>query len=298
MLDLGPTKKENLSESISKVLDKALVAHNKAKYEAYRGSGTGEVAAKRIGAGYVGVECARALAFKFHKTTPDERESVVSPGELNRHAESGHWTEEKTCDWLRLCGFDVSTNQIDRETGEALVGYDGGPKQHGFYNAQHPETGQYQLAGEVDGIIISVPDDLKHLIPVEDGTIWESKKATHKKWTNFKKKGVKDADPKYYGQIQVCMAYMGAKRCLFSMLNLDNMKFYWELVKFDQAKAQKLSDRAVSVIQSNNPFELPRAVSDQTHFVCRFCDYQTSCWNEPEAVKKVDTGSTPSWLNK
>ncbi len=304
MPDFGPSKHAapattelDVTIAITDMLDDALVADRKAKYEASRGSGSGEVAKKRIGAGYIGVECARALAFKFHKIIPDERDSVVSPGELQRHAESGHWTEESTAEWLVMAGIELKTFQTD-ESGQPLMGYNGEPRQFGFHNAQDPETGQFRMAGEVDGIIVGVPDKLKALILLEGGVIWESKKATNKKWTKFKKGGVRKADPKYYGQIQTCMAYMGVARCLFSMLNLDNMKYFFEVVEYDQATAQRLTDRAVKVMESNHPNELPRAANNPTIFICKFCDYHQTCWKEPEAPANPYATETPNWLSQ
>jgi hypothetical protein len=110
--------------------------------------------------------------------------------------------------------------------------------------------------------------------------IWESKKATDKKWKRFSKDGVKKADPKYYGQIQTCMGYMEIGHTLFSMLNLDSMKFYWELIPFDAATAQALTDRAVKVLQSQAPEDLPRITKDHTDFRCKFCDYKNRCWGK------------------
>lgn len=289
-------KTSDLTTVVTEALDKTLVAHREAAYAAGRGSGTTDVAQKRIGAGYIGVECGRALAYKYHKTETSERASVVSPGELQRHAESGHWTETVTAEWLRMAGFDLLTYRKDEE-GNPIIGYDGGPQQFGFKAAKDPETGQYRLAGEVDGVIVGVPESLKDMISLDGGVIWESKKATHKKWKKFSSDGVAKADPKYYGQIQTSMAYMGAARCLFSMLNLDNMKYYFEMVEFDAPAAQAITDRAVKVLQSNNPLEIPRDARERTWFMCKFCDYGDQCWDEPTTAQQPETAK-PSWLDQ
>lgn len=253
-----------LSDAITNLIDITLVTKTRAEYAAGRGSGEGVVAAKRIGSGYIGVECDRALAYKFHKQPKEERDSSVSPGELQRHAESGFWTETKTAEWFRWAGFDLHTH---REDG----------RQFGWMDAPHPETGQLQMAGEVDGIIYAVPA-LKSLSMIQAPLIWESKKATAKKFAGFVKKGVKGADPKYFGQLQINMGYMEIGQTLFSMLNLDTMAYYHELVRFDQFEAQKLVDRAARVLKSEVPEELPRVTHDKADFRCRFCDYAGTCW--------------------
>jgi hypothetical protein len=275
---------------ITSLVDDALVAARQAEYAATRGTTGGEVAQKRIGAGYIGMECGRQLAMKYHKMENDESGSFVSPGALNRHGEAGHWTEKATAEWLRLAGFDLRTHKVDKQ-GAAVLDRFGKPQQFGFYAAKHPETGQAQIAGESDGVIVGVPAVLQDHIPVP--CIWESKKATAKKHTNFKKKGVKEADPRYYGQVQTNMAYMEITHTLFSMLNLDNMEFYWELIAFDQLEAQSLTDRAVKVLLSQTPYELPRITNDPTDWRCKFCPYKGPCWDEP---KLKQAAPVPSWL--
>ncbi|WP_298983365.1 hypothetical protein [uncultured Roseibium sp.] len=271
--------------ALSRILDGAIAYHAAERYKKGRGAGNGQVAKKRIGAGYIGLECDRQLAFKYHKIPFDERapeDEFVTKGELQRHAESGHWAESKTVDWFREAGFIVETEV----PGE--IGYDGGPKQHGFYAGVDPVTGKYRLAGEVDGVITKLPESVPEEFALDLATIreafgeppiiWESKKATDKKWKKFKKVGVRDADPKYFGQLQTCMAHMQVPRVLFSMLNLDNMKYFFEIIDFDPAYAQGLIDRAAKVITSQSPQEFARMAATHTDHRCRFCDWKQSCW--------------------
>lgn len=266
----------SLNDTLSALLDEAIAAASKAEYEAGRGSGEGEVAKKRVGAGYIGTECARELAFRYHKHPKEDRPSVVSPGELNRHGQAGHWTEAKTAEWLRLIGFDLTTFVKDAD-GQAVMDPFGKPKQIGWKAARDPASGQYRMAGEVDGVIHGIDNAaLAPLIKVP--AIWESKKATDKKWKKFSKEGVRKSDPKYYGQLQTNMAYMGVENTLFSMLNLDNMKYYFEIVPFNKADAQAISDRAVKVLDSETAFDMPRLGRTEDDFVCKYCDFHAQCW--------------------
>lgn len=268
----------DLGASLTRLVDDAIVARQKAEYAAGRGAGTGDVAAKRIGAGYIGTECDRALAHRYHKTPKDERASVVSPGELQRHALAGFWTEGAIADWLRLAGFDLRTLKPDGT-------------QYGYHVARDPETGQARIAGEIDGVIVGVPAGFELPLPC----LWESKKATHKKATKFAKEGVAKADEKYHGQVQTNMAYLEVGHTLFSMLDLDTMKIYWELIVFDPAFAQRLTDRAIKVLESRSPEEMPRIAREPTDYRCRFCDYAGACWKAPAQPETV-TAKKPAWL--
>jgi len=280
--DTSKSTKKEFGESLSSILDAALSAAKQAEYNATRGAGNDAVAKHRIGAWYIGVECDRELAFRFHKWKKHASEdSVVSPGELSRHAESGHWTEQLVAECFRYAGFDLRTEV----PGE--VGYDGKPKQYGYLAAIDPTTGQARFAAEVDGLIIAgpsvVPDAYKPDLEavLKDLTfpaIWESKKATAKKFAKFSNEGVKKADPKYYGQLQINMLYMEPQVTLFSMLNLDNMKFYFEIVKPDPDYQQNLVDRAVKVLESKSPMEFKPIGGNPNYFKCKFCDFKPHCF--------------------
>lgn len=277
VVSFAPRDKGPISDAISALLDTAIAKKAAADYEAGRGSGQGDVAKKRIGAGYIGTECGRALAYRYHRAEKRERESKISKGELQRHAEAGHWTEAMTAGWLRLAGFHVLT---EREDGS----------QYGWKAAWDRETGQARMAGEVDGVILAVPPGIKLATPA----IWESKKATDKKWSKFSKDGVAVADPKYYGQLQANMAHMEIGQTLFSMLNLDNMKFYFEVVTFDAEAAQRLIDRGVQVMQSSDPEEMPRIARSEDDWRCKFCDYHHLCWAKRQTASEAL--AKPAWL--
>ena len=160
--DIAPPPAD-LAGQINQLIDTALVAKRKAEYDATRGSDQGEVARKRIGAGYIGLECSRQLAMKYHRVEAVEESSYVTPGALNRHGESGHWTEAATADWLRYAGFELLTHKVD-ENGDPVLNTFGKPKQFGFFTAYDPETNKARIAGEVDGVIINVPTLLKSIL--------------------------------------------------------------------------------------------------------------------------------------
>ena len=66
---------------------------------------------------------------------------------------------------------------------------------------------------------------------------------------------------------------------LLIAINKDTQELWFELVPFDAALAQRMSDRAVRVITATEAQEqLPRAYLDPTHFECKFCAYAERCW--------------------
>ena len=59
------------------------------------------------------------------------------------------------------------------------------------------------------------------------------------------------------------------------------MEIYTELVPFDAALAQRMSDRALKVISATDAGELlVRAYQDPTHFECQMCAWQDRCWRQ------------------
>ena len=93
--------------------------------------------------------------------------------------------------------------------------------------------------------------------------------------------GLAISKPIYAAQVAIYQAYLELHEhpAIFTALNADTMKIYTELVPFDAALAQRMSDRAAKVITATEAGELlPRAFVDQTHFECRMCAWQDRCW--------------------
>jgi len=52
-------------------------------------------------------------------------------------------------------------------------------------------------------------------------------------------------------------------------------------VPFDAALAQRMSDRAVKVIQATEAGELlPRVASEPSFYECKYCAWARRCWSE------------------
>lgn len=212
-----------------------------------------------LGASRVGVSCERALQYEFAKAQVDTGRQPE--GRMLRIFERGHVMEDCMIKWLRDGGFDVRTRNDDGE-------------QYGF------EAAGGALKGHVDGVVVSGPVELEGFgYPA----LWECKCLGGKSWRDLQKNGMAVSKPVYAAQVAIYQAYLELHEhpAIFTALNADTMDIYVELVPFDGALAQAMSDRAVKVIEATRAQELlPRRYHDKSHFECRFCSWQRRCWKE------------------
>jgi len=197
-----------------------------------------------LGASRLGVACERALQFEYAKAPIDHGRDA--PGRMLR-----------IFAWLRDAGFDLRTRKADGE-------------QFGFSVADG------RLQGHVDGVIVAGPEGFAY------PALWECKCLGNKSWNELEKKGLAISKPIYAAQVAIYQAYLELHEhpAIFTALNADTMEIYTELVPFDAALAQRMSDRAVKVITATDAGELlPRAIHDSTHFECRMCAWQDRCWS-------------------
>ncbi|MHA6829485.1 hypothetical protein ACQUJV_25265, partial [Ralstonia pseudosolanacearum] len=83
----------------------------------------------------------------------------------------------------------------------------------------------------------------------------------------------------YQAYMEASVDGISSHPALFAAINKDTQELWFELVPFDAALAQRMSDRAVKVLCATDVGELlPRAFSDPTHFECRMCAWQDRCW--------------------
>ena len=109
-----------------------------------------------------------------------------------------------------------------------------------------------------------------------------------KNWRACVKDGVAISKPVYAAQIAIYQAYMEPSvpgisntPALFTAINKDTAQIYHELVPFDAALAQRMSDRGVRILQATDAGELlPRIANNQDFFECRFCSYADRCWRQ------------------
>ena len=247
MLDFN--HKPKLSEKISILIDKSLTGENE-KQEPRN----------YLGASRLGVSCSRALQFEYTNTPKDENQNFT--GKTLRIFQAGHVFEELAIKWLRQAGFDLVTEKKDGS-------------QFGFSVANG------KIKGHIDGVVISAPNDLKLSFPM----LWECKSLNNKSFNDTVKKGLTISKPIYASQIAIYQAYMESSiegisknPALFTAINKDTAELYFELIKFDQALAQKLSDKAVNILAATEAHELlPKISNDPAYFECKFCPWSIRC---------------------
>ena len=223
-----------------------------------------------LGASMWGEPCARRLAYGYHQVPVDEGREFK--GDTLRIFDMGHDCEARVAEYLRAAGFDLKT-----ENSEG--------KQFGFSAAEG------RLKGHIDGVILAGPA----LPGLTYPCLWENKGLNDKGWKDCVNKGVKKAKPLYYAQAQTYMTYKEVGVTLFTALNRNTGEIMAEVIHHNAKDAQEYSDRAVRVIQTTHPEELPRAGHDDTSYLCKWCDHRKRCWGI-DVKPETPSDSKPSWL--
>jgi hypothetical protein len=218
-----------------------------------------------LGGSRLGVPCDRALQFEYAQEPKDQ--GAEFEGRTLRIFAAGHVFEDLAVRWLRSAGFDLYTRKGNRPDGE----------QFGFSVAGG------RIRGHVDGIVAGGPPDLAMRYPA----LWECKSLNAKSWSETARRGVVASKPLYAAQIAIYQAYMEAtvrgiseSPALFTAVNKDTAELHHELVPFDAALAQRLSDRAVNILRATEAHELlPRIATSPDHFECQRCPWARRCWS-------------------
>ncbi len=204
-----------------------------------------------LGASLIGEPCLRKIQYSYQATGP----STYS-GKTLRIFKAGHVFEEMSAEELRLAGFDLRTHDKNGE-------------QFGF------EVAGGKIAGHIDGVLCGGPVTMAY------PALWEHKALGVKSWNEVVKKGVTAAKPVYAAQIALYQAYMDLIEApaLFTARNRDTQELYHEAVPFDAALAQRMSDKAVQILEATKAGELlSRITKNPSYFQCRWCDFAERCW--------------------
>lgn len=234
----------NLSGRLQELVDQAL-----------QGERDATPAREYLGASRLGASCERQLQYEYAQAPVDHGKGFS--GRLLRIFERGHRSEDMVIRWLRLAGFNLKTE-------------DANGRQFGFSVAGG------RLRGHVDGVLIDGPEGFAF------PALWETKCLGAKSWRDVEKNKLAASKPIYAAQIALYQTYLELheKPALFTAVNADTMEIYAELIPFDAALAQRMSDRAARVISATEAGELlPRSFTDSTHFECKFCAWADRCWS-------------------
>jgi len=248
----GAEPKRSIAADVNGAIDAMLAAHNQAQAPRTYVSSSG-----------LARECLRQIQFDY-LAMPKDDGAGFAPGTL-RIFDAGHRLEDVVADWLRAAGFDLRTHRADGS-------------QFGFSALD----GRFR--GHIDGCLVAAP------IEMELPALWENKALGAKVWQDVVKRGVVRSKPVYAGQIALYQQYMDLPApALFTALNRDTWELHCELVPFDAALAQRLSDRAVDVVRACDAQELlPRGAASPDHAICRggktadgfafACPWRDRCW--------------------
>lgn len=237
---------------------KAIVQH----YEDHQDDGF----RAHLGGSLIGRLCDRALWYTFHWCT-----TVRHSGQLLRLFQTGHLAEERFVADLRSVGITVF--ETDPATGEQF----------------RVSACNGHFGGSFDGVGQGFMEAPKtwHLI--------EMKTHNEKSFNTLVKKGVREAKPEHFAQMQVYMYLADPKltRAFYIAVNKNTDELYGERVRLDPAIGKACLDRASAIIDSDWPTN--KISDDPSWYLCKFCDHHAICHGQtaPAVNCRTCLHSTP-----
>ena len=217
----------------------------------------GEELRAHLGASLIGHPCSRALWYGFRWALNKDFD-----GRMLRLFETGQREEERLIRDLRRIGVEVSA--FDADGNQWRVSAHGG-----------------HFGGSMDGCAVNIPEAPKtwHVL--------EFKTHNLKSFTDLQAKGVMEAKPMHYAQMQVYMELTGMTRALYLAVCKNDDQIHAERVEHDPVAAAKLLAKAERIIFSDEP---PARISDNPGWwECKFCDYHPVCHGEAVALVNCRT---------
>ena len=216
-----------------------------------------------LGASEIGHECDRYLWLSFRWAKPADFD-----GRMLRLFDTGNHQEPRLIADLRAIGVKVSDRDADGKQWrfDAVGGHFG---------------------GSMDAAVLGLPEAPK------TWSVAEFKTANAKSFAVMTKKGVKEAQPKHWQQMQLYMGWSGMKRAIYIVVNKDNDDIYTERIEFDKDAFNQAIQRAERIITSPEP--AVTLADDATNFTCKFCRFKEQCYGtEAPAVScRTCAHSTP-----
>lgn len=210
----------------------------------------------RLGSSFIGEECIRQIWLDWRGFAREEFD-----GRMLRLFETGHLQEARIVQDLRRAGFAVWDKTEDG-------------RQYEFTD----DSGHFIT--KVDGVIKDVPESAKpHLLEVK----------THNKnsFSTLLKKGVQEAKPTHYAQVQISMALGGFTRALYVAVCKDDEQFYVERIREDKSEQNKLKAKITKLTEARLR---PAGISDDgSSFGCKFCSMKAVCVKEVEPLRHCRT---------
>lgn len=207
-----------------------------------------------LGASLIGNECERALWLDFRWATRQ-----CHPGRLLRLFETGQQEEARFVRNLRRIG--VTVLEVDPQTGrqwrvEACGGHFG---------------------GSLDAVAIGLPEAPR------TWHVCEFKTHNAASFAELRKKGVQQAKPQHFAQMQVYLHLTGMTRALYLAVDKDCDDLHAERIHADSDEGQRLLGKAQRIIFTERP---PVRISDDpAWYQCRMCPHHPLCHEEARAER-------------
>ncbi len=217
-----------------------------------------------LGASLIGKSCERALWYDFRWTT-----TVFHPGRVLRLFETGQLEEARIVRNLRRIGATVL--EVDPETGRQWR-----VEAHGGH-----------FGGSLDAVALNLPEAPKtwHVL--------EFKTHASKSFVELVAKGVRQAKPQHFAQMQIYQRLTALTRAMYLAVNKDTDDLYVERVELDVDYADRLLAKAGRILFAARP--LDRVSEDPAWYECRLCGHAEVCRGQAAAAVNCRTclASTP-----
>lgn len=115
--------------------------------------------------------------------------------------------------------------------------------------------------GSIDGIV--------------NGMLFEAKSMNNSNFNKVKSKGVEEAFPVYYAQMQYYMGYLELTEGLFVSMNKNDQRCYTEMIPFVQSEFSRLQLQEITIIDAT---EVPDKISRYSNWhECKYCSAKEVC---------------------
>jgi hypothetical protein len=209
-------------------------------------AGAGSPFRSHLGASLIGRSCERQIWYGYRWF---KRPSF--PGRIIRLFNRGHLEEGRVIAALLTIGVQIYQQ-------------DSNGKQYRISDCYG------HFGGSGDGVALNIPD-----LPPGTYALMEFKTHGKKSFILVVSKGVKEAKPEHYVQMQVYMEKMGLKVCLYVAVCKDDDELYMELVYADSIVANLNIEKAQKIIFSRTP---PQKInSSPSWYECKYCEYISIC---------------------
>jgi hypothetical protein len=210
---------------------------------------------KHLGASVIAHPCQRKSVYSFrwaHKVVVDARRERIF--------RTGDFVEDQLVAALKSIGLTVYGSQ------DKIHGYQG----HG--------------GGSIDGLISLVPGYEEF-----GAVLFEAKSMNHTNFLNLIRKGVQEAFPSHYGQVNKYMGALGVILALYMALDKDTSKIHIEMVPFDVEEYERLCDVERNVIDAMHINEFPRISDNPSWYQCKTCEGQGVCQKGDQVERNCRT---------